>query len=109
MAKPDQIQDEKLRQEVLAARQAMRAGDHTGAVRHCASAYGSFLGSHPDLLSKPGGPQNRLAPMMWPRLGANLTTANGVPDFEWRRERFSLAEAATYYEFTVDSLVANGA
>ena len=109
MAKPDQIQDEELRAEVLAARQAMRSGDHSEAVRRCVGAYGSFLRTRPELLKQPAGPQNRLAPMMWPRLGANLTPVDGVPNFEWHRERFSLSEAATYYEFTVDSLVANGA
>ena len=109
MAKADQIQDVGLRAEVLAARQAMRSGNHSEAVRRCVSAYGSFLTAHPDLLKQPAGPQNRLAPMMWPRLGANLKTADGVPGFEWHRDRFSLSEAATYYEFTVDSLVANGA
>lgn len=109
MSKPDQIKDESLRDGVLAARQAMRAGEHTEAVRCCVSAYERFLAAHADLLKQPAGMGNRLAPAMWPRLGANLTVADGLPSFEWHRERFSLSEAATYYEFTVDSLVANGA
>ncbi|MGI8552935.1 MAG: hypothetical protein ACR2PL_19430 [Dehalococcoidia bacterium] len=108
MVKLDQIRDEELRHELQAARQAMRSGDHTEAVRRCVSAYERFLGAHPELIKQQAGPMNRLAPLMWPRLGANLSVSEGVPSFDWHRDRFGLAEAATYYEFTVDSLVANG-
>jgi hypothetical protein len=45
----------------------------------------------------------------FPRLGANLHLAEGEPPrIEYQRERFSLSEAITYYEYTLGAAVRLG-
>ena len=47
--------------------------------------------------------------MRWPVLGANLAPDSvkaGEPRIDYVRERFALSEAITYYEFTVDTALA---
>jgi hypothetical protein len=49
--------------------------------------------------------------MRWPMLGANLVPESiqaGDPRIDFTRSRFVLSEAITYYEFTVDTAVAEG-
>jgi hypothetical protein len=106
MAKPEQIEDPALRTLVGQARDALRSGDSSSAVRACADAYQRYLRAHPALerFVKQGG---RLSPGNWPRLGTRLTLAPGEPpQITFSRERFAFSEAATIYEFTIDSIVA---
>jgi hypothetical protein len=52
----------------------------------------------------------RLSPANWPRLGTRLTLEPGKPPaITVERDRFAFSEAATIYEFTVDSIVAGQA
>jgi hypothetical protein len=48
--------------------------------------------------------------MMFPRLGAKLEREEDgkFPTVKWDRETFAFSEAATYFEFAVDSLVREG-
>ena len=49
----------------------------------------------------------RLSPANWPRLGTRIVLEPGkLPENTLERERFAFSEAATVYEFTVDSIVA---
>ncbi len=106
MAKLDQIADPELRAAAQSAHAALRGGDATSAVRTCAAAYERYLRAHPALLAfvKQG---RRLSPSNWPRLGTRLTLEPGrAPEITVERDRFAFSEAATIYEFTVDSIVA---
>ena len=52
----------------------------------------------------------RLSPNNWPRLGTRLILeSDRPPEITVERERFAFSEAATVYEFTVDSIVAGQA
>jgi hypothetical protein len=109
MAKLDQIADPELRAAAQGAHAALRGGDPAGAVRICAATYERYLRAHPSLLAfvKQG---RRLSPSNWPRLGTRLTLEPGrVPEITVERDRFAFSEAATIYEFTVDSIVAGQA
>lgn len=106
MAKIDQIADPELRAAAERARAALRAGDPAAAIRACTAAYEQYLRAHPALPAfvKRGG---RLSPANWPRLGTRLILEPGqLPEIVVERERFAFSEAATIYEFAVDSIVA---
>ncbi len=113
MASPEQIEDPQLRERLEKARQEMRS-DPSAAVRTLAEAYVYVLGKRPEMLSetvelRPG--LKMPVVMRWPALGANLTLASvrsGKPEVEFVRERFSVSEAITYYEFTLESAIARG-
>lgn len=109
MANLSGVADPDLHGELEQARAALRAGDFAGAIRTCAAAYQRFLRAHPALLDfvKRGG---RLSPMNWPRLGTRIVLEpSKLPEITLERERFAFSEAATVYEFTVDSIVAGQA
>lgn len=106
MAKPEQIVDADQRSLVEQAHTALRAGDPTTTVRLCSDAYVRSLRSHPALESyvQQAG---RLSPLNWPRLGTQLTMLlDQPPSIRLERDRYAFSEAATIYEFTVDSIVA---
>ena len=115
MAKPDQIKDEKLRTIVTRAHAEMRANKPTDAVKTLCEAFTYLLEMKPDLKTRkvalrPGVEMPFL--MRWPQLGANLKPASlmaGTPEFQFVREKFALSEAFTYYEFTLDTAIAEGA
>ena len=51
------------------------------------------------------------AAMRWPALGANLSLASVTakePKIEFTREKFAVSEAITYYEYTLESAIAQG-
>ena len=114
MAKPDQVKNEELRGRIEAAFAQMREGDGSKAVRTLADAYLFLLELKPEMLTqtiefRPGRKMSVV--MRWPMLGANLKLESvraGKPEIEFLRERFALSEAMTYYEFTLDSAVAQG-
>jgi hypothetical protein len=106
VARPEAIVDPELRGLVEQARAALRAGEAAQAVRLCATAYGRFLRTHPDVASllARGG---RLSPQSWPRLGTHVVLPpGGPPEVALERERFAFSEAATVYEFTAEAIVA---
>ena len=106
MPKPADVRDPELRALFTDAHRAMREGDPSGAVRRCADAFLKLAEQKPDVLKLPPG--MRLHP--FPRLGANLVLAEGrPPEVEYHRETFSLAEAITYYEYTLGAATRTGA
>jgi hypothetical protein len=112
MAKPDQISDEKLRGQIEKAHGQMRSGDPSGAVRTLADAFIYMMEKKPEMLeANVVAVAGRQIPMVmrWPALGANLSLESVLakePKIEFQRERFSVSEAITYYEFTLDSAIA---
>jgi hypothetical protein len=83
-------------------------------VRALSELFLDVLRAHPELLERwvplPRG-QTALLVTRWPVLGANLDMASvkdGRPRIEFVRERFALSEAITYYEFLLDTAIAEG-
>ncbi|MGB2694843.1 MAG: hypothetical protein WBD55_06595 [Dehalococcoidia bacterium] len=106
--KVDRIQDEKLRDIMAAAHASLRSGDYLDVVRRAADTYLELLRRKPELLAE-GGFMARMRIMSFPRLGARLEREEGKePEVQWDREKFGFAEAVTYFEFAVDSLVREG-
>ena len=110
MAKAADVQNPELRAKLEAAFAAMRAGKGLDAVRACADAYLRFLELHPEVKSETIAMRGRQVPklMRWPALGANMTLESvraGAPAIEFTRDRFSVSEAMTYYQFVLDEIL----
>ncbi|HLI64747.1 MAG TPA: hypothetical protein VKU90_00155 [Caulobacteraceae bacterium] len=111
MPKPSDIQNPELRQTLESAFAAMRAGKGADAVRACAQGYLRFLELNPDVKEQTIAIRDRQMPriMRWPALGANMTPESvraGKPEIEFTRDRFSVSEAMTYYQFVLDEILA---
>ena len=105
MPKPTDLADPDLRALIGEAHRALREGDPSGAVRRCADAFLLLAERKPEVLVVPAG--MRVHP--FPRLGANLQVAEGEPPrIDYSRERFSLSEAITYYEYTLGAAIGLG-
>ncbi|MFI4975010.1 MAG: hypothetical protein ACHP84_10770 [Caulobacterales bacterium] len=110
MARPSDISNDELRDAVEVAFAAMRAGRGGEAVHACATAYLRFLEIHPDVKAETTLMRDRAIPRLlrWPNLGANMVPESvraGDPKIEFERERFSVAEAMTYYQFVLDEIL----
>jgi hypothetical protein len=110
--KLDRVRDEALRARLGEANRHLRHQRPTDAVRVVSDAFLSMLCQRPELLRKsiqmPNGLTIPLV-MRWPMLGANLDPESvqaGTPRIDFVRDRFVLSEAITYYEFTVDTAIA---
>lgn len=110
MARPADIQNPELREKVEAAFAAMRAGKGAEAVRAAADAYLRFVELHPEVKVETVAMRGRDVPRMtrWPALGANLNLDSlraGAPRIDFQRDRFSVSEAMTYYQFVLDEIL----
>jgi hypothetical protein len=101
MTKPSDIKDPTYRHAMEAADGHIDSGDYLAAVRACADAFVSLVERRPDIL-KPDRPTR---PSVWPQLGVKLEVEGGTPRLVWERERFTMSEAATFLEFTMDQIV----
>ena len=113
MANREQVKDEELRAKLEEAHAQLRAGKATDAVHTLADTFLSMLRMKPELLAERVAVRGRDTPlvMRWPALGANFKRGSvqaGAPEIEFTRERFAISEALTYYEFTVDTAIAQG-
>jgi hypothetical protein len=112
--KLDRVRDEALRSRLEEAHRQLRGNQPTEAVHTLCEAFLAMLRSHPELLTR--SVQLRTGHtvpflMRWPTLGANLAPESiraGEPRIDFIRDRFVLSEAITYYEFTVDTAIAEG-
>ena len=108
MARVDDIRDDQLRGLVAEARAAYREGDATTSVHKSVEALLTLMEREPDLIQlerAPGTPARK--GYVWPTLGVKVETGEGQPPRAvYEREQFSTAEAITFYEFAVDSVVA---
>ena len=110
MPKPSDVVDEGLREQVQGAFDQMRAGDGTSAVKALAAAYLAFLDLKPELKTATMALPARTIPcvMRWPALGANMNLESakaGAPEIEFVRDRFSVSEAMTYYQYLLDEII----
>jgi hypothetical protein len=108
--RPSDIQEEDLRVRVETAFAAMRAGQGRAAVQALADAFVRFLELHPAVMGETIAMRGREVPrvMRWPDLGARLLPESvraGQPRIEIERERFSVSEAMTYYQFVLDEIL----
>jgi hypothetical protein len=105
-AKLDRIHDDGLKQTLTDAQDDLRAGNYAEVVRRSADAYVELLRRKPEMLKGPMGMRHI---MFFPRLGAHLITeSDGSPTVVYDREKFSFAEAVTYWEYAVDSIAREG-
>jgi hypothetical protein len=108
--RPADIRDEDLRIRVETGFAAMRAGQGTAAVQALADAFVRFLELHPSVMGETIAMRGRDVPrvMRWPDLGARLLPESvraGKPRIEVERDRFSVSEAMTYYQFVLDEIL----
>ena len=111
MARPEQVQDEQLREFFVDAQASMRTGKANEAVKSVVSALYRLLELKPELTTeelepRPGWKMPFLT--RWPQLGANFvegSLAKHEPEIEFVKENFALSEAITYYEFTLETAI----
>jgi hypothetical protein len=116
MARPTDLIDPFLRTALLEAEQALDAGDYLHTVRKCVEVYRRIAAQRPEMILKPPNPlmplpaarsvregrRNALLP--WPvRLGVSISfDEHNQPHLTFEKEEFSLSEAASYFEYTLD-------
>lgn len=116
MAKPTDLIDPFFRTTLVEAEQSLDAGDYLGTVRKCVEVYRRIAELQPEMILKPPNPlmplprarsvregrRNTLIP--WPvRLGVGLSfDEHNKPHLTFEKEEFSLSEAASYFEYTLD-------
>jgi hypothetical protein len=116
MAKPTDLTDPFFRTALVEAEQALDEGDYLKTVRKCVEVYRRLAEQRPEMVLKPPnelmalpsarsvreGRRNALLP--WPtRLGVALSfDEHGTPHLTFEKEEFSLSEAASYFEYTLD-------
>ena len=111
MARPDQVNDEQLRERLVAVQDAMRTGKANDAVKLVVQALFRLLEIKPELVTQEIEPRpGWKIPFLtrWPQLGANFVEGSlkdKKPEIEFVKERFALSEAITYYEFTLDTAI----
>ena len=111
MPTPSDIRTEALREPVQRAFDALRAGDGTEAVKVLAGALLRFVELYPEVRDETIQMRGRAVPKLlrWPALGANMkpeSLKTGQPEIEFVRDRFSVSEAMTYYQFLLDEILA---
>jgi hypothetical protein len=105
-AKLERIQDAAIKQSLTHAQGDLRAGNYPAVVHRSSDAYVELLKRKPEMLKGAMGMRHI---MFFPRLGAHLIMeADGSPAVVYDREKFTFAEAVTYWEFAVDSLAREG-
>ncbi len=116
MAKPTDLMDPFFQKTLVEAEQALDEGDYLRTIRKCVEVYNRIVEQRPDMILRPPnqlkalpparsvreGRRNALQP--WPvRLGVGLSfDENGKPHLTFEREEFSMSEAASYFEYTLD-------
>jgi hypothetical protein len=116
------VLDPRLRELLAGAESALDDGDYTGSVHACVEAYRHLIEQRPDMIIAPRfahrfaapqlgnstggaiGGQSMAAPRPWPSdHGVHFSMDDdGVPELTFNKERFTLSEAATYFEYTLD-------
>ena len=110
MAKPTDLIDPFFRTTLVEAEQALDTGDYLGTVRKCVEVYSRIAEQRPEMILRPlprarsvrEGRRNALTP--WPvRLGVGISfDENDKPHLTFEKEEFSMSEAASYFEYTLD-------
>ncbi len=116
MAKPTDLIDPFFQTALVDAEQALDAGDYLQTVRKCVEVYSRIAEQRPEMILRPPnqlmplprarsvreGRRNALTP--WPvRLGVGISfDENDKPHLTFEKEEFSMSEAASYFEYTLD-------
>jgi hypothetical protein len=116
MARPTDITDPFVQTALVEAEKALDAGDYLQTVRKCVEIYSRIAEQQPEMILKPPnqlmplpkarsvreGRRNALLP--WPvRLGVSISfDEHNKPLLTFEKEEFSLSEAASYFEYTLD-------
>ena len=108
MAKVEQIQDAKLRALIDQARSDYRSGNSTESVHNSVEALLHLIQNKPDFIQMRRDPNTPIRMgRVWPPFGVKVETGeNQSPRAVYDRDQYSKAEAITFYEFALDSLVA---
>lgn len=103
MARTQDLTDAEDRRSMEEAEQLLNEGRYREVVEKSTERYLQLVRRRPDIL-RPTAPL--LFASMFPQLGVRLEGAEGEePRLVWDKERFSMAEATTYFEFALDQLV----
>jgi hypothetical protein len=117
MARPSDVQDPELRARLVEAEQALDEGDYLRCVRGAVDVYSRLIEQRPDVFVDPTDrrgtlptlAQIRVVPAQrpWPQLLGVVVDfdADGKPRLRFERERFTMTEAMTYFEYTLDAVV----
>lgn len=108
MAKIEQIQDETIRALVDQARSDYRSGNSTESVHKSVEALLLLMQNKPDFIQMERIPNTPIRNgRVWPPFGVKVEIAEDQSRRAvYAREQFSKAEAITFYEFALESLVA---
>ena len=123
MPKVSDIKDPTFRKALAEVDKLLDAGEYTKAALQCADAYIALLNQRPELAPPPPAPGGHGGPAAfdpgafaagravrrasWPVTGGIRIQVgeDRRPTLAFDKQRFSLSEAATYFEFTVEQLV----
>jgi hypothetical protein len=117
MAGPEDIKDPELRASLEEASRLLDEGDYLAVVRLSADVYGRLAQRKPEAIVRPpppgqpvsasgGTPGGAPRARGWPSyLGVTLDWEGDKPSLRFDKQRFSMSEAATYFEYTVDQVV----
>ena len=117
MAKPSEVTDPFLHATLTEAEKAVDDGDWNEAVHKAVEAYKALADKRPDVIMRAGPAMGALplegrvpqrgAMRPWPSLlGVTLTfDANDKPKLEFTKDRFTMSDAVTYFEYALDCAV----
>ena len=108
MAKIEQIQDDKIRALVDQARSDYRSGNCTESVHNSVEALLLLIEKQPDFIQmeRIGWTRQHFG-RVWPPFGVKVEIGEDQsPRAVYNRDQFSKAEAITFYEFALETLVA---
>ncbi len=106
------VGDAALREALEAAETALDDGEYAASVHHSVAAYTRLIELRPDMIvdrvirGRIGG-QSMAAPRPWPSdHGVQFSMDDGgKASLSFAKERFTLSEAATYFEYTLDMVL----
>ncbi len=122
-----EVTDASMREALAQAERSLDEGEYAASVRQCVTAYARLIDLRPDMLvaarlaggtpPAAGGGGTGLggvgqgAPRSWPSdHGVRLVVDDRVdgrktPTLTFAKDRFTLSEAATYFEYTLDMVL----
>jgi hypothetical protein len=109
MASVPDVEDASIREALATAEAALDDGDYATSVEHTVTAYTRLIDLRPDMIIGPrfahgSGGTLGVAPRPWPSdHGVRFSMDDrGRPALTFAKQRFTLSEAATYFEYTLD-------
>ena len=120
-----EVTDDAMREALAEAESALDDGDYVGSVRQCVTAYCRLIEVRPDMIVAPRFSHSSAPPQSGAGGGASLGGVGmGAPrpwpsdhgvrfvmdeaqksSLTFTKDRFTLSEAATYFEYTLDMVL----